>query len=107
MSGHTPGPWNITDICRRPLLVSAGGPHGSWRGMVASIDAGDYARSQEEGIANARLIAAAPQLLEALQALLENHVQLVSCGDCGNWNVETEPAVIAARAAIAAATGNT
>ncbi len=56
--------------------------------------------------ANARLIAAAPQLLEALQGLLRNHVQLVSCGDCGNWDVEAEAEVIAARAAIAAATGD-
>lgn len=46
---------------------------------------------------------AAPQLVEALQALLQRHVELVSCGDCGNWDVEQELAVIAARAALAAA----
>lgn len=54
---------------------------------------------------DARLIAAAPDLLEALKLLLENHTQLVNFGDCGNWDVEGEPAVIAARAAIARARG--
>lgn len=61
-----------------------------------------------EALAQAEVVTDA--LLEALHALLDNHVQLVyvqlvSCGDCGNWDVETEEAVIAARAAIAKAEG--
>lgn len=40
------------------------------------------------------------ELRKALEDLLANHVALVASGDCGNWNVETEPAVIAARVAL-------
>lgn len=58
----TPGPWNVPDFGHCPVLVSAGSA-GSWDGMIASVDAGDYARSRDEGQANARLIAAAPDLL--------------------------------------------
>lgn len=49
--------------------------------------------------------AAAPALLVALQSLTERYTRLVNCGDCGNWDPETEPEVIAARAAIAKAGG--
>ena len=52
---------------------------------------------------NARLVAAAPELLEALNAMLDRYTDLVNCGDCGNWDPETEEPVIAARAAIAKA----
>lgn len=52
-----------------------------------------------------RQLAAFPKLLAALKGLLENHLQLVNCGDCGSWDPETEAEVIAARAAIAAAEG--
>lgn len=48
----------------------------------------------------------AKRLAEALEALLKNHVRLVSCGDCGNWDVETEQEVIASRAARAALAAN-
>lgn len=41
------------------------------------------------------------ELAGALTELLDNHVQLVSCGDCGSWDVETEAAVIQARSALA------
>lgn len=41
-------------------------------------------------------------LIKALEGLLANHVQLVSSGDCGNWNVEEEAEVIAARALLQA-----
>lgn len=50
-------------------------------------------------------IAANPSLLAALTGLLDHYVQIVVCGDCGNWDAEAEPPVIGARAAIAQATG--
>lgn len=40
------------------------------------------------------------RLKAALNDLLERHVALVGSGDCGNWDVEKEEAVIAARAAL-------
>jgi len=44
-------------------------------------------------------------LVQALTQLLERYTQLVNCGDCGFWDPETEPDVIAARAALQSATG--
>ncbi len=43
-----------------------------------------------------------PALRTALQALLDKHVELVASGDCGHWDVEKEPEVIAAREVLAA-----
>lgn len=37
------------------------------------------------------------RLRAALKALMDAHEQLVSCGDCGNWDVWTEPEMIVAR----------
>ncbi len=46
------------------------------------------------------------ELVEALVGLTDHYTQLVNCGDCGNWDPETEPQVIAARTAIAKALGD-
>lgn len=71
MSGHTPGPWGFgrTSDDRRIVLGDSGA--GSY---VCSVQihqtpraAGLYAETERE--ANARLIAAAPELLEALLAI--------------------------------------
>ena len=70
---HTPGPWNriIADgyTVRHPQIYSDTGPvaNATWLGD-GRLD---------ELNANARLIAAAPELLEALEALLdyENGIQ--------------------------------
>lgn len=51
------------------------------------------------------LISTAPELLEALETFVSEYVALVESGDAGNWDAETEPKVIAARAAIAKAHG--
>ena len=58
-------------------------------------------------IANRNLIASAPDLYEALEAILEKYTQLVNCGDCGFWDPETEGEVIAARSALCRARGET
>jgi hypothetical protein len=36
----------------------------------------------------------------ALEGLLKRYTSLVNCGDCGNWDPETEPEVIQARRAL-------
>ena len=69
---HTPGPWathktegnggNIPD-----RLEIVGPEEGRKRGLIASI----YGFKLPEGQANARLIAAAPELYEALESLID------------------------------------
>jgi hypothetical protein len=66
---HTPGPWQAADITDANLI-----PHrwvcgcgNDW--AVITRKAGAVAL-QQESCANARLIAAAPELLEALEALV-------------------------------------
>ena len=54
---------------------------------------------------HAHLIAAAPDMEEALNDLLNHYTNLVNCGDCGNWNPEEEKEVIAARKALTKARG--
>ena len=100
---HTPGPWRVevdTD------------PEASWERKWPTINAekyevvgcegfyGDY----ETDMANARLIVAAPYLLDALSRLTEMYCQMVHSGDCGNWNPEDDIEIQEARAAIAKAT---
>lgn len=40
------------------------------------------------------------EVVEALRGLLDRYTELVNCGDCGNWDPEKEPVVIASRAAL-------
>ncbi|CAB4122389.1 hypothetical protein UFOVP37_8 [uncultured Caudovirales phage] len=95
MSKHTPGPWAMPDSGQG--RISKVGANGGWDGLIATADCGDYARSRSEGLANARLIAAAPELLEALKDMLDGHED--ACTGYG------EGAADKARAAIARATG--
>lgn len=65
---HTPGPWKQHgDNVWHPI-----GPFGSFREgvIVAKLDTGTKMISASERAANARLIAAAPDLLAACQAVL-------------------------------------
>jgi hypothetical protein len=57
-------------------------------------------RSDAEILANARLIAAAPDLLEALEVILRDHMAVHGVGD-----LEMQPALFQARAAITKAKG--
>lgn len=73
---HTPGPWTITSWA----TGAVNGPHDR---MVASVY-GDHADCQrdERQDANARLIAAAPDLLEALRKVrdwMDDPVENMRC----------------------------
>jgi len=54
---------------------------------------------------DAKLIEAAPELLEALEETLQQYVSLAESGDAGNWDPHKEAFVIKAKAAIAKAKG--
>ena len=85
-TNHTPGPWKVISIDWTPS--------GNARFEIEGI--------HRTGIADARLIAAAPELLEALQAILENDGGEGS--KCFNA-IRLFDAREEARAAIAKATG--
>jgi hypothetical protein len=61
---HTPGPWQIEEHETSPCRIRAN--NNGWD--VADVFSTDHPTGQ----ANAALIAAAPELLEALRAMLEN-----------------------------------
>jgi hypothetical protein len=67
MSSHTSGPWvliNHPDVGLHAVMAQ---PHPALRGFTKEI--ADVLSGDPEGEANARLIAAAPDLLAALDAL--------------------------------------
>lgn len=73
MSKHTPGPWRVSaapltpDVSTRWIEVYSVDPCDD----VASVTGGNLKTAQ----ANARLIAAAPDLLAALEEILRIHSQ--------------------------------
>lgn len=77
MAEHTPGPWRFDqDWHRIPTILGADGAH------VATVEKDNFIHGKFPGIghtepkperdANARLIAAAPELLAALSGLLSD-----------------------------------
>ena len=90
---HTPGPWDVEPKGSRHFVDGADGL------TVAYLDrAGVRERSEIE--ANARLIASAPELLEALEAVLPDLEHYVATHGPG-----PDKRLAIARAAIAKATG--
>ena len=115
MSGHTPGPWEMSAPMGRDHLYGAepwfwvSGRHTLHIQVAAYSDG--FVRGANE--ANARLIAAAPELLEALQWFVENDdtyqgdTPMPEHGGL-TWNeinAEFIDGLNKARAAIAKATG--
>lgn len=98
MSAFTPGPW---DVARHsPADVVAGNAESNLH--LASARCGlSNDLTREAAVANARLIAAAPELLEALQ-LAYRHL---NGGSDSLTPMEFDRAFKLARAAIAKATG--
>lgn len=104
MTKHTPGPWRFLEDgdtesehnrCR-PLTVC--GPGDDDLANVYSRDDATVTISREEAIANARLIAAAPDLLEAAKILVG-----LESDDKGR-TFPTKEQVALARAAVTKAT---
>ena len=101
MSGHTAGPWTAK-FNGATASIDARESEIPWRGLATVITEMEDCetgriKSDPEGIANARLIAAAPVMLEALE-YIAGLTGYASCDNCNDVN-------IAARAAIALATG--
>ena len=98
---HTPGPWRfLQEECDRPYIRVRGTQLGL-RYKIANVLTPNYdgvaSREAEETRANARLIAAAPELLTSLQALADEAFK--------NMHGGRGDLIDDARAAIAKATG--
>jgi hypothetical protein len=116
MKTHTPGPWLVRfdeDRFDSKLSVlevidgrdeSLNHPQGEL--VLARVNVSAFAPHMDEPLANARLIAAAPELLAALEAVTKAYVELVQSDYPPSWSAEKDSEVIAARAAIAKAKGN-
>ena len=100
MSAHTKGPWSYGVRKDGSIWLSIGNP------KTGPHYQGDLVASE----ANARLIANAPRLLEALREQIETWVEfsrteLELCNRLGTINTPTLMRIFAARAAIYEATG--
>lgn len=86
MTNHTPGPWSVVEhdhaICVQTEAQNKTKYGASRYAAIGGFDRSDQAQLAEAR-ANARLIAAAPDLLEALQALIHerNSIELVAALD--------------------------
>jgi hypothetical protein len=91
---HTPGPWRVEGLLIKAI------DHGRWFG-IAKV--GGSRLSIEGNMDNARLIAAAPDLLVALEAMVKaGSAQFEITGWPANFH---NGALLNARAAIAKARG--
>jgi hypothetical protein len=72
MSKHTPGPWTLDIGDERHHAISAKNWFGFANVVTATLHADGKIRTHARGMANARLIKAAPDLLAAAEVLLEN-----------------------------------
>lgn len=79
MSKHTPGPWVVGSTTNHGQCVYIDAPKGdaglcysSWSGIACAYGSDDDKEAGREiAAANAHLIAAAPELLEALEYCLD------------------------------------
>lgn len=99
----TPGPWEwwASNSFLR-LSSKATGKDGGVIDSAVMRDGHPTLLVKKEDMA---LIAAAPELLEALQCLFDDYKELADSGDAGNWRVEDLPAGKKALQAIAKALG--
>lgn len=89
MTDHTPGPWTI---------IPPNGPQGPFHGILSSE--GWIVATQVVGAANARLIAAAPDLLaacERTEARLLLMAQFGESEDDAEWRESVSAAIAKAR----------
>lgn len=79
---HTPGPWMLADENNQCCSVLLSTEHN----LTACLDrqdlnTGEFLIERSEMLANARLISAAPELLEALKQCLG----MLEQADCSTW----------------------
>ena len=111
MRAHTPGPWGLAQYAKGAALPIPFIEHktiavfsdGARQGDVAYMQHGLW--GDDQALANARLIAAAPELLEALQELVAEWDARHAAEDHRSGYTLDTAGIAMARAAIAKATG--
>lgn len=95
---HTPGPWIVDGPLHNQIV---------WCGPDERVCflAHSNGEKPSQDKANGLLIAAAPDLLRELKALLAHYVELAKISDDGFWDPEKEQRATEAQAAIARAEG--
>jgi len=94
---HTPGPWRVNTTHLETRVVMADKRIATVHQCITKYDYLSVPVQQQ--VANAQLIAAAPDLLETLENLL------LACEYCKPERILTSKAVLLARQAIAKAKG--
>lgn len=98
-SKHTPGPWHFhKKQSEFAFRIDAAGD--DWQELATVYQVPPYTHLMEQGEANARLIAAAPELLEALTRMREMYQVLLE-----QTGGRDDSILFDARRAIAKATG--
>lgn len=95
MKSFTPGPWEVVDTTVYAEKKTENGMYNIFYATVTTFEKCDTPKEELE--ANARLIACAPDLLEALQAITDLYDTDEGC--------RSLPEYVNARAAIAKALG--
>ena len=108
MSGHTPGPWEVlpeSDSHEGTLNIVSEYEEKGGRASANWIAECDLQSDEAQNRANARLIAAAPELLDALRELIAAGDYCITTDDDAKAMLRFGDAHKAARAAIAEAEG--
>ena len=110
---HTKGPWIIdAQTVDKAIAIRGAGDNDGWNYLYAEVQDDDC--DPETAKANAHLIAAAPELLEAAQSLETAELHRMNCDECEGDDVPElcatcfplfDDARLRRRAAIAKATG--
>ena len=104
MSGHTPGPWILTDGDRfeSSCVITTHLRLGESMASIAEVETDWIEPFGSEQRANTRLIAAAPDLLAVVEAMAFELNLHLSAGNNSPFSSDT---TLRTRAAIAKATG--
>ena len=103
-TGHTKGPWKVGQYLGSLSSFHVHMDAGNKGGGIVVVEA-VAGITTEQRLANARLIAAAPELLDALKIAEKKLVELENAVSGGDDEIYVEGAILTARAAIAKATG--
>jgi hypothetical protein len=108
MAEHTPGPWEVGGVgntCVTPSTDKQERICVCWDTFPKQLDDGSWEDHTQEIQANARLIAAAPELLAALKECRDRLSDWVECSDRNEDVADDNAALEMAIAAIAKAEG--